>query len=233
MCKLNFKIIFNIDTSIFVIYNKLMNTRILCFGDSNTWGHIPNTTNDRYSNNIRWSSRLANKGFDIIEYSMDGLTLNCKNAPKERIGLDKLKLVLSSDNNFDYIIIQLGLNDLLVKYNTSINSVLGSYTKLLDLIKYYKVHNNDNAKLILIGIHHINENVEFARKSSQYIGINDKIITVNKFLRTFCLKHNLIFIDTSNLLVGLDGVHFTKESHYIVYQQLIHKIKEYSHDNNY
>lgn len=30
--------------------------RILCFGDSNTWGHIPNPgKSDRYPSNVRWT----------------------------------------------------------------------------------------------------------------------------------------------------------------------------------
>ena len=32
--------------------------RILCFGDSNTWGYVPDTDHERFSENIRFPKVL-------------------------------------------------------------------------------------------------------------------------------------------------------------------------------
>ena len=36
-----------------------MKKRIVCFGDSNTWGHVA-ITGGRYDENTRWTGRLQN-----------------------------------------------------------------------------------------------------------------------------------------------------------------------------
>ena len=45
--------------------------QILCFGDSNTYGLIPGTTNQRYGWGTRWTSildeKVRTKGYRVIE----------------------------------------------------------------------------------------------------------------------------------------------------------------------
>lgn len=201
-----------------------MRKKILCLGDSNTWGHIPNTKNSRYNKNIRWASKLNNT-FDVVEFGLDGMTLFCKNAPEEKIGLNKLENILLSNQIFDYIIIQLGLNDLLAKYHKSTQSLKLSYKKLLNIVNFYNktVH---YSTLFIIKPHYVNENADFAKISKQYKGINKKIKKINKYLEKFNKKTNVKTIDTSNITVGLDGIHFTKQSHNLLYLHILDALKE-------
>ena len=50
--------------------------RILCYGDSNTWGYMPGT-GERYSEDIRWpmivQKHLGN-GYTVIENGINGRT---------------------------------------------------------------------------------------------------------------------------------------------------------------
>ena len=40
--------------------------RVLCFGDSNTWGYIPGT-GGRYASDVRWTGVLKQlTGFEVI-----------------------------------------------------------------------------------------------------------------------------------------------------------------------
>ena len=52
--------------------------RILCFGDSNTWGLIPGT-DKRFADGVRWTSIIRNdleqSGYEIIAVSYTHLTL--------------------------------------------------------------------------------------------------------------------------------------------------------------
>ncbi|MFR4023858.1 MAG: hypothetical protein ACLTZI_13400 [[Eubacterium] siraeum] len=51
--------------------------RILCFGDSNTWGLIPGT-DKRFADGVRWTSIIRNdleqSGYEIIEEGLCGRT---------------------------------------------------------------------------------------------------------------------------------------------------------------
>lgn len=52
--------------------------QILCFGDSNTYGLIPGTSNQRYGWGTRWTSilddRVREKGYRVIEEGLCGRT---------------------------------------------------------------------------------------------------------------------------------------------------------------
>ena len=53
-----------------------MQKRILCYGDSNTWGAIPNES-ERYPDDVRWTGVLQNElgsGYKIIEEGYNGRT---------------------------------------------------------------------------------------------------------------------------------------------------------------
>ncbi|MEZ5476212.1 MAG: hypothetical protein R3E95_01535 [Thiolinea sp.] len=51
-------------------------TRILCFGDSNTWGYEP-ATGERYDRDTRWPTVMATAlgaGYEVVEEGMNGRT---------------------------------------------------------------------------------------------------------------------------------------------------------------
>ena len=53
-----------------------MGKRILCIGDSNTWGYIPGS-GERYEKNVRWTGKLAQmlgENYEVIEEGMNGRT---------------------------------------------------------------------------------------------------------------------------------------------------------------
>ena len=51
-----------------------MKKRIVCFGDSNTWGYIP-VTGERYDETIRWPARLQEMlGYERCTVVEEGLT---------------------------------------------------------------------------------------------------------------------------------------------------------------
>ena len=200
--------------------------KILCIGDSNTWGHIPNIKNEQYSKNIRWCARLNNNEYKIDGFSKDGLTLNCKVAPVERIGLKKIIGLLNTTTKYNYIIVALGLNDLLNKYHNSTDRLCESYITLLKVIEEYKTKNNIDTNVILLNLPTINENAEFAKSTKNYCGINSKIKIVNNFLGNFCKKNDIVLIDVSLIKVGDDGVHFTEEGHNMIYEKLVNILEK-------
>ena len=93
-----------------------MRYRILCYGDSNTFGYIPAGYGQRYDARTRWTKRLESmlgNHFEIIEEGCSGRTTDI-DAPGEpwKNGMFTLRTSLSSHKPLDMIILMLGTNDL-------------------------------------------------------------------------------------------------------------------------
>jgi len=88
---------------------------IVCFGDSNTWGHIPGSDGQRYPRDVRWPARLATALADEAEVISEGLS--GRNATIDspvaqgRNGLLYLVPCLRSHAPVDILVIFLGTND--------------------------------------------------------------------------------------------------------------------------
>ena len=66
-----------------------MKYRILCYGDSNTWGYISGTDHQRYGEDERWTKVLVKKlgeNFEIIEEGLNSRTLISNDNRPEREG---------------------------------------------------------------------------------------------------------------------------------------------------
>ena len=79
--------------------------RVLCFGDSNTWGYIPGT-GGRYASDVRWTGVLKQlTGFEVIEEGLNGRTTAFTDAVEPyRSGLDYIAPCVMSQMPLDYIV---------------------------------------------------------------------------------------------------------------------------------
>jgi lysophospholipase L1-like esterase len=93
---------------------------ILCFGDSNTWGFIPESITEsyprRHPHDVRWTGVLARElgeGFRIIEEGQNGRT-TVHDDPFALVRNAKavLPALLESHKPLDLVVLMLGTNDL-------------------------------------------------------------------------------------------------------------------------
>lgn len=93
---------------------------ILCFGDSNTWGFIPESITEsfprRHPHDVRWTGVLARElgeGFRIIEEGQNGRT-TVHDDPFALVRNAKavLPAILESHKPLDLVVLMLGTNDL-------------------------------------------------------------------------------------------------------------------------
>lgn len=86
--------------------------KILCIGDSNTYGHDPRSyVGSRYPEDIRWTGRLRKslpEGWTLINAGMNGMT-----AARARLSFGGR--IRKEDPNL--VIVMLGTNDVLVGYD--------------------------------------------------------------------------------------------------------------------
>ena len=89
--------------------------RILCFGDSNTWGYNP-ADGERYPENVRWTGvvqRELGEGYRIIEEGLNARTSGFDDPLNEHLnGRAQLPPLLVSHKPLDLVVLALGTNDL-------------------------------------------------------------------------------------------------------------------------
>ena len=98
--------------------------RILCFGDSLTWGWVSTTDGaptERFSRSERWTGVLADElgaGYTVIEEGLSARTTNVDDPADPRLnGAAYLPACLASHLPLDLVIIMLGTNDTKAYFN--------------------------------------------------------------------------------------------------------------------
>lgn len=92
-----------------------MKKRIVCFGDSNTWGYIP-VTGQRYDENTRWPARLQGmlgyENYTVVEEGLTGRTTVFDDPfDPELNGLKTMPAILRTAAPIDMLVFMLGTND--------------------------------------------------------------------------------------------------------------------------
>ena len=82
--------------------------RILCIGDSNTWGYDPRSYfGSQYPADVRWTGLLEAAGWQVVNGGQNGLTILTE------MGYPIIREYVQSKLPFDTITVMLGSNDLL------------------------------------------------------------------------------------------------------------------------
>jgi len=193
-----------------------MSLKILCFGDSNTWGYVPGSwdaelkTCDRFGERLRWPSILHNllmrSGIpcDITEDAVPGRTVDIehKDNPELNGKASLVRKYLDHLSVFRLIIIVLGVNDLKSTYHKTGEEIAASLVDLVRLIKSA----SPTTDVILA----------FPPKITKEDGFGTDFDGAS--LKSDTLRESLLKIEESGLcnmvkleykLNGIDGVHFS------------------------
>jgi lysophospholipase L1-like esterase len=138
--------------------------RILCFGDSLTWGFDP-ATRTRFDEDSRWPcvmQQALGGDYKVIEEGQNGRTIATEDpAEGEKNGLKYLGPCLESHTPLDYVIVMLGSNDCKRKFAYSSMDIAGEMQIMLEKIQAYnRFRCNDRFKVILVSPPHIAESMK-------------------------------------------------------------------------
>ena len=141
--------------------------RIVCFGDSNTWGYDPGTA-ERFPEDVRWTGLLAQalgENYWVIEEGQNGRTIATDDPCEgEKNGMRSLVPCIESQKPFDLLIIMLGTNDLKRKFQYCAMDVAGEMELMAEKItNYLRFHMKGNPQVLLISPVHIGENITRSR----------------------------------------------------------------------
>lgn len=113
-----------------------MKKRIVCFGDSNTWGYhaIEGT---RYADDIRWTGRLQallGDGYTVIEEGLNGRTTVWDDPVENHMaGITYLWPCMESHSPFDLLIVMLGSNDAKYRFGVKARSIADGAGRLVEM----------------------------------------------------------------------------------------------------
>ena len=191
--------------------------RILCYGDSNTWGYDP-ATQTRFGPDIRWTGVLARTlgdSYQIIEEGLNGRT-TVWDDPIEgyKNGRDYLIPCLTSHKPLDLVIIMLGTNDLKMRFSVSAFDIAKSAGVLVDCVQASDAGTDDRPPPVLLMAP-----PPTARLAPGYDetfeGAGDKSRRLGGHYRQIAADRHCAFLDTATVITSsdLDGIHFEADEH--------------------
>ena len=214
--------------------------RILCYGDSNTWGYISGTDHERYLED-RWTKILQKNlgsNFEIIEEGLNSRTLTSddKRPGKEgRNGYKYLLPCLDTHDPIDLVVLMLGTNELKCEYNKTpeeIGNILEEYFVKKILTRKSQIKDT-YPKLLIIAPPIVRENNEVYGEDDKYKGAEIKSKKLNDIYKSIAERNNCYFISNNKLETGKDGIHLTKESHKILADLITEEIRKIYNINIY
>ena len=180
--------------------------RILCFGDSNTYGYDPRGYfGDRYSTEDRWVDLLAKQsGHEIINVGANG-----REIPRTPYALR----LLAEHAPVDIFLVILGTNDLL-QGATAKEAAARMEAFLIPLLPHCK-------QILLVAPPSL--------KRGAWVP-TDELVAESIYLaeeyNALAQKLSIPFVDTRhwNIELTFDGVHFTEEGHHALANHLMEVI---------
>ena len=113
---------------------------VLCYGDSNTYGYVPET-GMRYPKSVRYPGRLQlllGDEYAVIEEGCNGrTTIHDDPIDGWKNGLEYLKPCLNSHKPVDIVILMLGSNDLKETFHLTAREIADGAGTLVDVIRSF------------------------------------------------------------------------------------------------
>ena len=180
--------------------------KILCFGDSNTYGYDPRSYfGSQYPAQHRWVDLLAKK----LNCKAVNAGENGREIPRREGELQRFDLMLSNQKPLDLLLVMLGGNDLL--QGNSVEAVAQRMDAFLSRIPLEKL------QIVLIGPPRM--------KPGAWI-TDDRLledcVRLNAAYATAAQKLGVRFVDAADwdIEVTFDGVHYSEKGHQTFAQQL-------------
>ena len=198
--------------------------KIICYGDSNTFGYNP-IDNSRFDENIYWTSILQKKlpSCKIINEGMCDRTGFVDNPKGALFSSQKhFPELIKKSENFDLLILWVGTNDLQFQYDIDFKTVEAGLFNLINLAK------EKAEKIIVIPPVILDERVLKGFFSFQF---DEKSVLkskeIGKIFKQAAKSNNCLFIDINEWVKpsDFDGLHYDEKSHKIIADKLSEFIK--------
>ena len=215
--------------------------RIMCYGDSNTWGFTQRPAVKRYPADVRWTGvvqkELGNK-YCIIEEGLSSRTAgadNYDNGLNEAIagelnfnGRPTFMPLLKSHIPLDVVVIMLGTNDIKVKFHLTPEQVTAHVEKLVQMVNLScdpekEWYGYGVPKVLVVAP------VAIMATKSSFSAKNAASRELGPLFKEMAARNHVDFLDANDYVQvpGMpDGIHLTANQHKVLGKAIAAKLKE-------
>lgn len=209
--------------------------RILCFGDSNTYGYKPDKSG-RFDENVRWTGIIQERlgeGYRVIEEGLCGRTTIFDDELRiGRRGVDLVGTLVETHNPIDIFIVMLGTNDCKARYKATAGIIAKGVEQV---VEQAKLKASKTMKILVIspitlgrGVGEDGYDVEFDEKSEL---VSYKL--AEKYQK-MALDNNYYFLDASEYAEPSveDREHLDETGHARLADAIYNKLSEILEEDN-
>ena len=181
--------------------------RILCLGDSNTFGYDPRSyLGSRYPADVRWTGRIAESGYEVVNDGVNGRAF-----PREE-ELPAIAAYVREMLPLDAVVILLGTNDLLLGRTAEETGKRAS-------AMLRAVCAAAGRSRVLLICPPVLRRGEWVREES----VLRESRLLSGALRKAAAQNRVCFADSGNweIAIAFDGVHFLPEGHRAFAERLL------------
>ncbi len=205
---------------------------ILCYGDSNTYGLMPDLQN-RYPRDVRWTGvlqKLLGEDYYIIEEGLGGRTTVWDDPVEEyKNGKKYLLPCLDSHKPLDLVIVMLGTNDLKGRYSLSPYEVGGGMENLVKILLKSDAGIGFKPPKVLLAAPVPIHSVGRAMDLDQMIPDMEKRSSMlSYYYKDIAGRYGIPYIDPAGEieLNNIDGIHYSEKGHMRMAELMKEKIVE-------
>jgi lysophospholipase L1-like esterase len=191
--------------------------RILCYGDSNTWGYATVPRPDgRYSDTERWPGVMAAElgpAWTVLEEGLNGRT-TVHPDPVEGLWLDgssTFTAILRSHMPLDVVAIMLGTNDLKARFSAGPYDIASGVGVLLKQLKQAEAGRNAGVPkaLVVCPPPILPSNGEFTFFGEMLAGGHAKSLRLAPFYAQVAVEQGAALLDAGRIIQSspYDGIH--------------------------
>lgn len=204
--------------------------RILCYGDSNTWGYISGV-GKRHGKDVRFTGvlqSLLGENYEVIEEGLRGRNLGHDFVLDERGNLNGARFFsqcVFTHDPLDFVVIMLGTNDLDEMFDcTTKHCAQILKEQYIDVINH-KIGTSllKKPKIIVVAPSVMSLNAGILKDDA----VSKKSETFNDDYERVAMQTGSLFVGNSGLETGPDGIHLNEKSHRLLAEKLCEIIKKY------
>ena len=192
---------------------------VLCYGDSNTWGCIPETFG-RYDFDVRWTGvaqKELGSEYHLYENALNGRTTVFEDPIEEgRNGRDGFEATLMENAPLDAIVLFLGINDVKIRFHQEPWDIAWGMELLISLIEKQKVGRDGKTPAILV-VSPVYAGTTYGKSLHGTVFDAESTRKTHELPETYefiAKMHNCRFLNAGEVAkAGPDGVHLFPEDH--------------------
>ncbi len=199
--------------------------RVLCFGDSNTYGYSP-VDGQRYGDDINWPGvldRLLGDKFEVINEGKNGRTVAFDDPYKEGCnGMNDIESCIEEHEPVDLVIIMLGTNDLKVYFDASPQIIAENLREMCKIVQ-----TKTDARIILASPALLGDQIEFSPLHLEFGRTQvDYSFELAPYFEKVAKEVGAEFIDLAMVAMSsdVDCLHLMPEEHAKVAQAMRDKV---------